>query len=782
MPPVRGRGSSGGTGRGRGRQPKPAAVPKPTPVIAKPKHVAKSYQDESGFWKSTAIRPEYIGRNMRLLEGLKYARRPSKLARKSGQRRGTDVLSTDSFIGAKSSWACKSRTPMPCESSPEDVGWLPGPVNRDRPTFTGPTPGPTDPSLTHESSEIDIMNRMLTLEFKKRCQVFTISHVEQYRAKNPNWQTNSIEKAFRRHGEEFLNSDKQSSVEAFCHLFDVWMAAKIRVAQVKPEVPMSAIWGHMQEASSLHDLEVDAVLTWRQFIWCNRHFSYARPVLPEGTEDEEMSLDSKSDTSNNSSDDAASSHLSDDEGDEDEESEKHCRESTHDTFQKRRELTDLANATFAAAFNPHQHVGLDEATRSTKHWEKIRVDFKASVHSGTLVDMLSDCRVGYCLWFEEQTWHSKKKEGEDINSIEARVLRAARCLVEKGKDAAGRSTSAYCMTLDRGYGHVTAQKRLWEVAGVYSNAMIVANRVGLPRCYIAEVVKDFKCPSKCSHLPDARGCCRFMWTVLHKGEFELSLWQDSKLILSYGNFFSGVRAGELSRGTKHSKHSFAVWAPESIWHYNVEGRSATDTADQTRRKLAMAERRIERAGQKGICFVFDIAFSNGSVIQRMLQQTDGSMTMSAWEHNYNKVRFCLRWAGAVLRNAASYRARSRRVSGALRPLPSSMTTPSSYPTKSSASTSTGGSMKKEKHVLINMYEVAKAKALKRKVGRPSKKKKLIYGRGLCAGNGRETNGNLKPCNVPGLGKRPSTFCQQCRQYYHLQCFFKSHGYPEPVSS
>lgn len=40
-----------------------------------------------------------------------------------------------------------------------------------------------------------------------------------------------------------------------------------------------------------------------------------------------------------------------------------------------------------------------------------------------------------------------------------------------------------------------------------------------------------------------------------------------------------------------------MWAPESIFHYNVEGRSATDTSDQGRRKLAMAERRIERVAE-----------------------------------------------------------------------------------------------------------------------------------------------------------------------------------------
>lgn len=48
----------------------------------------------------------------------------------------------------------------------------------------------------------------------------------------------------------------------------------------------------------------------------------------------------------------------------------------------------------------------------------------------------------------------------------------------------------------------------------------------------------------------------------------------------------------------------------------------TDSGDQARRKMAMSERRIERAGQKGMAFVFDIAFSNGAIMQRMLQPAD----------------------------------------------------------------------------------------------------------------------------------------------------------------
>eukprot|EP00967_Tisochrysis_lutea_P133802 scaffold235436_cov35-Tisochrysis_lutea.AAC.2 len=91
---------------------------------------------------------------------------------------------------------------------------------------------------------------------------------------------------------------------------------------------------------------------------------------------------------------------------------------------------------------------------------------------------------------------------------------------------------------------------------------------------------------------------RFVWTVLHKGEFELCLWQDSQLILSYGNFCSSTRCGLLARGSPGSKKSYSVWAPESVWHYNVQGRSATDGHDQQRKKLSLASRRVVRMGTK----------------------------------------------------------------------------------------------------------------------------------------------------------------------------------------
>lgn len=490
-------------------------------------------------------------RNLKGLKGARHERRPSAVAKKCGVRRSTDVSQADSFEGNNNSWADARR--MPAEKNASDVG----PIDRSLPPFNGPLPGPTNSAITSTSTERSIMRELLTDEFEDKVHKFTCQRVGAYRQKHKEWEqmTGDMEHACGHREVDFLKLSKLGR-QRFRELFDVWVAAKLRVAQVKPEMPAWAFWGKEPLAPALHDRVLDGVITYRQFQWCNRHMSFADAVddASEGEDEGEASMDNEE---------------GEDNCEEVEEGEEVAAgvnmQRAHDTFRKRRELTDLANKSFAAAYNPHQHCGLDEGTRSTKHWEKIRVRHKASVHSGTFVDMLNDCRIYYCMYAEEQTWRSKELEGQDVNSIERRLQRAAKCLVDKQKDRNGRSTANDCMSLDRGYGHVGAQHRLWVVDGVYTNAVMQANRIGLPRSFIAEVQKELQnFPRGCSHKPDDRNCRKFMWTVVHKQPFELCLWQDSKLILSNGNFFSGTRAGLLARGTYGDQKSYSVWAPEGI--------------------------------------------------------------------------------------------------------------------------------------------------------------------------------------------------------------------------
>ena len=169
--------------------------------------------------------------------------------------------------------------------------------------------------------------------------------------------------------------------------------------------------------------------------------------------------------------------------------------------------------------------------------------------------------------------------------------------------------------------------------------MMQANRLGLPRAFIQEIATDLGACSidvdescvTCTHKPECAGCRKFCFAALHKrgsslpctgaagAEWELALWQDSSLIISYSNFFSSSRCGLLTRGSAGARDSYNVWAPEAIWHYNVQGRSATDGADQLRKKICLAERRIKRVGNKGISFVFDLAFTNASIMWAFMQ-------------------------------------------------------------------------------------------------------------------------------------------------------------------
>lgn len=754
------------------KRPRAPANPKPPPKRrGKAAAAAKIYQ------------PHFIDRCLEKVSGARHERRPSTIARKGNKRRSSEILVADTFDGSADSWAADVE--MPAEKVPDDAGWLPGPIVREIPQFKGPKPGPTSAHINHDSSEVAIMHELLTSEFKERCRVHTISHIQAHRAdlarRYGDVALKGVEAAFGEREDEIFG-DTAAAKRRFELLFDTWLAAMIRVAHLKPEVPKSALWGCVPECSFLHNFQLDNIITWRQFQFCNKHMSFAdtegsdkdSDVLDDSDVDDDVGSQSDGEEESSSQDAEESAAP----GDNEQVQLQPVAKKRFDTFRKRRELTDIANRAFAAAYNPNQHLGLDEGTRATKHWEKIRIRFKASVHSGTLVDMLNDCKTSYCLWFEEQTWLSTARDGPDVHTITARLKRAAACLVAKQCDEHKRSTANYCISLDRGYGHVQAQERLWLEDGVHSNAMIQANRVGLPREFIDQVKKDLgHCPSKCSHKPDSAGCRKYLWTAVHRPPFELSLWMDSKLILCYGNFFSCSRAGLLTRGSTGSRDSYSLWAPENTWHYNIEGRSATDSADQARKKLSLAERRIQRAGHKGIAFVFDIAFSNGAAMQRMLQPQ--SMSRAQLDNKFTKVLFCQRWCNSILEQAAKKPFRTYRL-----PVTKTHgTSPSdSLSHLRQRSTSTGRSaaavvdMDKQ-HTLIDLYKHYKGEEMEqaavKKRGRPKNScKGMQRSRGYC-GTVDELN-KFQKCQRSDEAQRTPLFCQCCKRFYHLPCFFESH--------
>lgn len=575
--------------------------------------------------------PSIMGRHLTLVEGARHARRPSKIARRAHHFNGTEIAWADQ-AAPPDGWT--EDDSMPCEARAEDCGWRPGPAKRDVPKFKGMPPGPTDETLSSASHITKFLDSQLTQEFKVKVVGYTIEHCLAFRKAHPDVANKAIEKSM-------ANCTKAFNVA----VFDIWLACRMRAAQLKPEVPARMLW---ERDSSLFDVQVFNAITFNKYQWINRHVSFA-----DVTQDDEDS----DDDAEEGEDDLADGEVDEEGEDEEVEDVELANDGTpaaHGaTHRKRRELTELACKAFGAAWRPHQFLGLDEAVRAHKHWGKTRIRFKAAVHSGSLVDSLNDCATKYCMWFEEQHWLKRQsKDDEDPNTIQSRLLRAAKVLCDDGKST---SSANYCVSLDRGYGHVQAQHALAEM-GIFSNAVLPLTRIGIPRNYLKELSIDLsECPQvegkACSHGPDASECRKYCYTALHKksrsqvendaaqADWELACWQDSQLIVSLSNFFSTQRAGEITRGTSGAAESYAVWAPESIWHYNMLGRSATDGCDQLRKKMSLAERRIVRAGVKGIAFVFDLAFTNAAIMWSYVHRA--SETRAALEQNFNKVGACL---------------------------------------------------------------------------------------------------------------------------------------------
>mmetsp|Transcript_32864 Transcript_32864/g.68899 ORF Transcript_32864/g.68899 Transcript_32864/m.68899 type:complete len:217 (+) Transcript_32864:283-933(+) len=201
--------------------------------------------------------------------------------------------------------------------------------------------------------------------------------------------------------------------------------------------------------------------------------------------------------------------------------------------------------------------------------------------------------------------------------------------------------------------------------------------------------------------------------------------------------------------------------------YNIEGRSATDSADQVRKKLSVAERRTERAGPKGIAFVFDVAFTNGSILQRMLQPE--GMKRSKLDE-FNKVQFCLKWASAVLCSASSSPFRQHRFQqhSALSSSSSGKRVPDDALLSQHSAVRISAN-----HVLVDVNLELKAVTQRQGRGRPSKKaQKRIDRRGMCGSY--DNLGSFVQCGRANVPKRTSLFCQECKRYFHLQCYFEHH--------
>ena len=175
--------------------------------------------------------------------------------------------------------------------------------------------------------------------------------------------------------------------------------------------------------------------------------------------------------------------------------------------------------------------------RSSKHQGKSRVRWKASVHSGHLNDSLNDCITGYCMWFEEHHYLRDTMEADDparetYHTLKARLCRALACLDQSAGHVVHLLGQGVCA--GGCAGSVCSYRARCEVQmcnGVYSFGCIPENRVGIPREFIKGLSKALECPASCTHKEEEEGCNKWAWTVVHKGDYQLEMWQDGNLIL-----------------------------------------------------------------------------------------------------------------------------------------------------------------------------------------------------------------------------------------------------------
>lgn len=241
---------------------------------------------------------------------------------------------------------------MPVEAKEEDEGWLPGPAQRQLSPFLGPKPGPRDPTLGSNSSVTDFLDTQLSKEFIDKVVEYTHVHCEQWREQHLEWGTDAREKIFRKPRKSFSAAE-----------FRLWLACRLRVAQLKPEIAAYALW---DSSSSLFDVQVFSAMTYNQYQWVNRHVSFA-DIYSTQHDDDSDSEDSESSEASQEVDDCSD--------EDDQPSEEKAADDNQspprlptplagEAHRKRRELTDLACKAFGKAWYPHQFLGADEAVRA----------------------------------------------------------------------------------------------------------------------------------------------------------------------------------------------------------------------------------------------------------------------------------------------------------------------------------------------------------------------------------------------------------------------------------
>ena len=631
---------------------------------------AKTYFRASGRW------PTLVPRNVVLVAGKRHSQRPSATSK--------DVIRDTQETTADDNFQWQTDEELPWERASDDAQWLPGPAPNGRgitgramPKFTGPKQGPTDRSLNKRSTARQIMG---SVQFSERYLNAVVAHAKQHCVK---WR--------EAHGTGGLEAAFDPALLKPEHV-ELWLALRVKLASLNTSIAAEWVWD--KDKTHFFDAAVHRSCPLNVYKWLNRHLSFGD--YGEGPADGAERV-------------------------------------RFDRFAKRRELSNIAKEQARKAYNPGQHIGIDDAVRSTRHLDGKRIRYKAQSHTGKIVHSLNDGRTHYFLHWEEQGWNAGDTE-EDDNS----PAMAGLC---KRLGSAVKSNVGHVLWMDKGY---TTQESARALSGLGIGVCGVtsADRVGLPRRFIAELKKRLTCARKCEHGADCAECKRWVWCVLHKYSaadkcyWELELWSDGNaLVICLSNCASATRTVKVCRTAK--QQVFEVHAPEAIGKYSIFGRSCTDIGDEYRKRISLAVRRQLRQGPKGALFDAELGFVNGLIVMRALRKCN---SITTWE-------FCDAFVAEVLRDV-SIRRRDVGVALALplSPAPGS----SGIQTRDQA----------REHVPVNFVEQDRAKR-RRNEEAPTNSR-------------RGHKCNRTDCEA-GAVKRPEIYCPGCDAWYHFSCFFCSHG-------
>ena len=231
---------------------------------------------------ASGMMPAFMEHGVKASDKSRASQRPSNQARKMGFKsvRECPDLQPGGFDGNDSDWA--STEAMPDEAREEDVGWLPGPIDRDVPEFNGAKPGPADPLLNADSTPEDIMERLLTDDLCNDVIRYAVSHCKHYRRQKMLVSRQTL-KASKDSIEQTWGWRLPAPDASGRLLVRTWIAAKLSVAQLAPEINEEALW---DPSDSLYDQKLDEVIPYKVYIWCNRHMSFAEyePAATAGEE------------------------------------------------------------------------------------------------------------------------------------------------------------------------------------------------------------------------------------------------------------------------------------------------------------------------------------------------------------------------------------------------------------------------------------------------------------------------------------------------------------------